>query len=220
MTIESKRRAVFTVLSEYVRDDYLWDAMWRWQNEFSDKSQFELNGFLSQCRDIPGIAENRPQLYRQLISVLMDHAARLKPDPMEQMLAFQALQESSGFLSTGNKPSADWSPVFSRVLDALFAQLRSDTARLVKRFATEQAVRHGLPQGLAYAFTLWEERGEAMNVQGVPLIQLKKLLNYIYIGLCESLGPVDADRILSQSIKTAYAAERSVATDPRLLLEK
>ena len=59
-----------------------------------------------------------------------------------------------------------------------------------------------------------------MNVQGVPLVQLKKLLNYIYIGLCEYLGPVDADRILSQSIKSAQAAGPSVATDPRLLLEK
>lgn len=220
MTIESKRRAVFTVLSEYVRDEALWDAMWRWQNDFSDKSQFELNGFLSHCRDIPGIAENRPQLYRQLISVLMDHAARLKPDPMEQMLAFQAMQASGGSVVQASKPAADWSPVYSRVLDAVFTQLRSDTVRLVKRFATEQAVRHGLPQGLAYAFTLWEERGDPMNVQGVPLVQLKQLLNYIYIGLCEYLGPVDADRILSQSIKSAQAAGPSVATDPRLLLEK
>lgn len=220
MTIESKRRAVFTVLSEYVRDDALWSAMWRWQNDFSDKSQFELNGFLSQCRDIPGIAENRPQLYRQLISVLMDHAARLKPDPMEQMLAFQAMQANGGAVVQAAKPAVDWSPVFSRVLDSIFTQLRSDTARLVKRFATEQAVRHGLPQGLAYSFTLWEERSDPMNVQGVPLVQLKKLLNYIYIGLCEYLGPVDADRILSQSIKSAQAAGPSVATDPRLLLEK
>ena len=216
MTIESKRRAVFTVLSDYLRGETLWEAMWRWQNQFADKSQYELNGFLSQCGDIPEIAANRPQLYRQLISQLMANSNGLKPDPMEQMLQYRKQQEAQGVFSSDG---ADWCQAFSSVLEHLFGQLRSDTARQVKRFASEQAVRNGLPQNIAYAFTLWEQGGDPIAVQGAPLVQLKRLLNYVYIGLCEYLGPVDADRILSLSIRSAGADRRHNA-DPRLLLEK
>lgn len=221
MTIESKRRAVFTVLSDYLREDSLWRAMWRWQNHFSDKSQYELNGFLSQCRDIPEVMANRPQLYRQLLSILMDSKVSLKPDPMEQMLAFQAQWQASG-AATDDPDSrlSDWSEVFSRVLTTLFTQLRSDTARQVKRYATEQAVRSGMPQTLTYAFTLWDESGDLMDVSSATLPQLKQLLNYAYIGTCEYLGPVDADRVLSQAVRAAAAFSRSPLTDPRRLLEK
>src|SRR5690606_15334273 len=142
MTIESKRRAVFTVLTDYLRGETLWEVMWRLQNQFPNKSHYELNVFSSQRGDIPVVTTNRPQLYRQLISQLMANSSGLNPDPIEQMLQYRQQQEALGVFAAD---SADWSQAFSSVLEHLFGQLRSDTARQVKRFASEQAVRNGLP---------------------------------------------------------------------------
>jgi len=221
MTIEVKRRAVFTVLQETLQGDGLWRAMWRWQNHYAQKSQFELNGFLSDCKDIPEVAQNRSHLYRQLIGILMDSSAQLQPDPMNDMLKYQSAQAESGSLDEMELfQQPDWSDVYSSVLTTLFGQLRSDTVRVVKRYAMEQSLRHNISQELAYAFNLWGDGKHALVVASAPLSDLKRLLNFIYIGVCECLGPVDADRILSLSIRTANEINQNPATDPRQLLEK
>jgi len=114
----------------------------------------------------------------------------------------------------------DWTQVYDVVLTTLFGQLRSDTARVVKRYAMEQSLRHSISQDLAYAFNLWGDERHPLNLSAVGLTDLKRLLNFIYIGVCECLGPVDADRILSQSIRSAAESNSDPATDPRQLLEK
>ncbi|MDK2777067.1 MAG: hypothetical protein KYX62_05345 [Pseudomonadota bacterium] len=218
MTTEGKRRAVFTVLSEFVDGRELWQAMWRWQNNYSDKSQFELNAFLSDCRDIEGIAVNRPTLYRRLIGILMNNSADMKPDPIQDMLQFR----EQTAMDSGASAAEDWSETFTLVLQGIFAQLRSDTARMVKQYATEQASRDHLAKSLVYEFTLWEG-DQLLGVSGVPLQDLRRLLNVIYIGVCESLGPVAADRILSTAVTDAadaLAAQNVSAPEPRLLLSR
>ncbi|WP_430460097.1 hypothetical protein ACQUQU_12860 [Thalassolituus sp. LLYu03] len=222
MTAEGKRRAVYTVLSEFLDGDDLWAAMWRWQNGYSDKSQFELNAFLSECRDIPEISLNRSVLYRQLIGILMSNNAALKDDPIRAMQNFLNKQEASGELAIARPKVADWTPTFSMVLKELFAQLRSDTARSVKNYAAEQAARNQLAQGFIYAFTLWDQ-GKTLDVSAIQVSDLKKLLNFIYIGLCESLGPVEADKILSSAVTDvadAIGVGKLAYPDPRILLQK
>lgn len=215
MTMATKRRAVFTVLSQYVSDDALWQIMWRWQNKFADKAQFELNGFLSECKDIKGVAENRAQLYRQLIGIMMDRHAVLKPDPLDDMLVYQAEQVQRGNMQDSGV--VNWTQSFSTVLKAIFQNLRSDTARHIKQFASEQAVRNPMSAEFVYAFTLWEPT-QLLHVEEYDVSDLRRLLNIIYIGMCEYLGPVEADRILSAGIREAAASNRQPATDPRQLL--
>lgn len=222
MQAEGKRRAVFTVLSEFLSGDDLWDAMWRWQNGYADKSQFELNAFLSECRDIPQVALNRSALYRKLIGILMSNNARLLADPVQDMQNYLQRMRAEGKTDDPQAVPSDWTQTFSMVLRDIFAQLRSDTARSVKNYAAEQGSRHRLSQSFMYAFTLWD-MDKRMDVSGVTLSDLKKLLNFIYIGLCESLGPVDADRILGSviaDVAEAIAMGKQGFPDPRQLLQK
>lgn len=204
MNIEHKRRAVFTVLSEVVEGAELWQAMWCWQQQFSHKSQFELNGFLSACNHIQAIAGNRANLYRRLISCMMLEEKELKADPIVDMQNYAEelteLELLNPFVET--TAVSDWSAAFSTVAREIFTSLRSDTARSIGKYAQEQAERHSLDARLAYAFTLWKESPKGvMDIADVESAALRKLLNYIYIGLCERLGPVEADRILSHAIK-------------------
>ena len=219
MNIDHNRRAVFTVLSEVVEGTELWRAMWCWQQQFSHKSQFELNGFLSACSDIQAIAGNRANLYRRLISCMMLEEKELKADPIAEMQNYAdeltELESINPFSESADVD--DWSEVFSSVTREIFSSLRSDSGRSIGTYAQEQAERHALDSRLAYAFTLWRDNpGSNMDIVDVELAALRKLLNYIYIGLCERLGPVDADRILSRAIK--HTQDRFSEPDVSLLL--
>ena len=214
MTVERKRRAVYTVLSDVAEGAELWQAMWCWQDRYAQKSQFELNGFLSDCQHLPAIARDRSGLYRRLISSMMLAESSLKPDPFDEMQAFAEKtlpSEPSPTAASGD----DWSSVVSHTLHGIFGALRSDTASAVGRYAMEQANRHRLQPELNYAFTLWLGNRQPLELAGVALAPIRQLLNYIYIALCETLGPVEADRILSAAVD-AVPAEGSL--DARRLL--
>lgn len=216
MNVERKRRAVFTVLSEILSDDELWSAMWCWQQQFAEKSQFELNGFLSACAHLDVIAKNRANIYRALINSMMLGERELKPDPIAHMQRYAAADDS-GLMSVNSTPQQeDWSEVFSLTLAEVFSQLRRDHAQVVGKYAQEQAVRKGLNSELTYAFTLWIDRRGMITSPTATLRDIRKLLNYLYIGLCESLGPVEADRILSLSV-AAVKSQKSTPDVGRLL---
>lgn len=62
----------------------------------------------------------------------------------------------------------------------------------------------------------WVEQGGGLELGGLPLEQLRQLLNLLYIGLCEYLGPVLADQRLSHAVLQVETLH--LAYSPRKLL--
>ena len=62
----------------------------------------------------------------------------------------------------------------------------------------------------------WLEKGAELDVANLGLEQLRQLLNLLYIGLCEYLGPVVADQRLSMAVQQVEALHLAFA--PRKLL--
>ena len=205
------RRAVYTVLSEYLPELQLWPVMWLWQREFADRSPFELNAFFTACSHFPVVKQHRASLYRQLIALLMDDAAKLKPDPWPAMQRYQqALQPA-----TEARDDAELA-VFNEILASLFYDLRSDTAVTVTHYVMEQAGRRRLSRtliapALMEDFARCAKDGERLTT-AADTHQLRALLNLIYIGLCECLGPVVADRMLNQAVERAGPQARPLVT--------
>lgn len=160
------------------------------------------------------IGGRRTQLYRQLIALMLDKEAVLREDPFCAMQQYQkrqplpALKASATVAVSGDQE--DWGPMFTAVLQTLFSQLRSDTILVVKRYAIEMAGRHGLPSTLTYAFTQWVDQGKTMSINRVPLTQLQQLFNYVYVALCECIGPIMADRLISHAVNVECALTPSL----------
>jgi hypothetical protein len=221
MKPEEKRQVLYTVLSDYIEGDDLWSVMCRWQDHYSDKSQFELNAFLSDCRDVAALAANRSEIYRLLIGRFMKKTGGLREDPIDQMNDYRQRAVAAGFAGQTEDSADSWSITFSQVLSAVFNQLRSDSARMVKAYCVEQSASHGINKEFVYRFSLWMPGG-TLNTEGVSLTHLRQMLNFIYIGVCEGLGPVDADRILSSAIRAADEQRRTgviSGPDPGQLLQ-
>lgn len=218
MSLERKRQVLYTVLSPVIQGDTLWQVMCHWQTHYADKAQFEWNAFLSDCQRMADIGQQRTTVYRQLIALMLDNKAVLYDDPWPEMQAYQQRQsEHDAMQSTPVvAPPEDWGPVLTEVLAELFAQLRSDTIAVVRRYAIDMAGRHGLPSSLTYAFTQWLDQGKAMTLPNVPLTQLQQLFNYIYVALCECVGPIVADRMISQAVNVE--CEQASTLNARRLL--
>ncbi|MFT6154954.1 MAG: hypothetical protein ACJA0E_001670 [Bermanella sp.] len=214
MKLEYKRRAIYTVLSEVISDKKLLDVMWHWQNIYSHKSGFELNHFLSDCKNIPEIARSRSELYRKIIALLVTKKTGIDEDPWPLMLAYR----QDKFKSLPSSDRDNWSEIFTTVMTELFSRLCSDTQRSVSHYVIQRIPEIALPQPLAHSFYAWTDQGNIINTHGADHTQLKRLLNLTYTGICEHQGPVNADQFLSDAIKLATSVHKSGTIDPRLLL--
>ena len=218
MNTEIKRRAVFTVMSDLLNGSDLWKVMWHWQNHYADKPSFELNRFLSDCHQLVSFKENRSDIYRHLIGMQMRPQEELKDDPWAEMKVFSDENYQSGTAS-------GWGSVMVHVFCAMMNHLRADTQRSLQRYVISQADRAGLPVQLTLSYQSWfqgfsEGEGTAQKLDTglCSHHDLRAFLNLHYIGLCELVGPVSADKMLSASVQKAHFLNQSGQTDPRTLL--
>lgn len=201
MDLSTRRRAVFTVLSDYVQDDALWQALAQWEAGYSGQSQFELNKFLANCSYIDAIAKNRTAIYRQMIALLMaPENQRLKPDPIRELELYKKQGFTAQKLSrtkTLTLQDIQSKPAFSALTAELLDAVRSDTQQRLKRYLQDQMASLQLEQGVRMGVMLWLDERDKLPDMQIDLLTMRKLVNTLYIGLCESLGPVQADQILN-----------------------
>ena len=216
MKLENKRRAIYTILSEVISGDDLLAIMWHWQNKYSDKSQFELNHFLSDCKNYTEIANNRTSLYRKLIALFVTEDQNLKEDPWQLMLTYEKDKSSPNCLTSEDQEN--WSDILGTVINEIFSALRTDSQRSIGRYVIQHLTRLELPQSLAYSLHVWFTDKRAIDASEANIIQLKKLINLFYIATCEFIGPVEADKILSDAIRAANNIHTNSNLDARLFL--
>lgn len=216
MKMENKRRAIYTILSEVISGDDLLAVMWHWQNSYSDKSQFELNHFLSDCKNYSEISNNRTSLYRKLIALFVTENQNLKEDPWPLMLTYE--KDKSSPISPDFENQENWSDILDTVIDEFFSALRTDTQRSIGRYVIQHLTHIELPQSLVYSLHVWFTDKRAINASEANIAQLKKLINLFYIATCEFVGPVEADIILSEAIKAANNTHTTSKLDARLFL--
>lgn len=215
MNIDTKRRAVYTVLSDVLEGDDLWDVMWRWETGYSQKSQYELNSFFSDCSDLSAIAGRRSQLYRELIGLLIKGTGELKPDPLSEM---EAYRERLGLPSEPVfQLTSEWMPCFQVVIQEMMAGLSVDQLQKVRTQVEERAQRGRLAAELIYAFSMVASGKQYDDQLMAEFEDIKALVNLAYVALCEQQGPVLSDRQLAKGIERAQQEIQGV--DPRLLLQ-
>ncbi|ASP37373.1 hypothetical protein CHH28_01155 [Bacterioplanes sanyensis] len=197
---------MYTVLSEWLPEHQLWPVMWLWQQQFAQRAQFELNEFFSQCSHYPAIKQHRSQLYRRLIGLLMAEDEQLKDDPWPTMQRYQRQQQDT--LAQG---ADDYSQPLNDMMSTLLSHLRSDTIARIQDYIVAQGARTGLPAALIQSLVHCIEQQQPMALQSYDEQQLRALLNLFYIGLCESLGPVKADQLLSEAIQRGGPLAQALA---------
>ncbi len=112
--------------------------------------------------------------------------------------------------------------VFRQVALGMLQGVRADALGAAQIFAAaldRHAGAHGLDTGARNALARWVA-GEAADefLQRLSVEAYSNLAHLLYVAACEALGPVAADRLLSQSVRRAEALPEAVAFPPQRLL--
>ncbi len=214
MRLSLRRRAIYTGLAGHFSDEEVWPLLALWENKYAEQPPSALNEFLAEVVLRTERKLERARLYRELVGALTGPPSQLLPDPEEQLAAWrQGRNEAVRQVAT---PDSAAQTTFLALNQALLEQLDVQQQQALRRFAAGSLNGMEVSQELGLRLRAWLEQGAADGVESLGLEQLRKLLNLLYIGLCEFLGPVRADRVLSQAV--ARVEELGAAFSPRRLL--
>lgn len=214
MRLSLRRRAIYTGLAGHFSEEEVWPLLALWESKYADKPPFALNEFLAEVVLRTERKLERARLYRELVGALTGPPSQLLPDPEEQLQAWR--QGRNEAVRSVAKPDAAAQKTFLSLSQALLEQLEVPQQQALRRFAAGNLGGMQVGAELATRLRIWLEQGTPEGIESLGLEQLRKLLNLLYIGLCEFLGPVRADRVLSQAV--SRVEEQGAAFSPRRLL--
>lgn len=112
--------------------------------------------------------------------------------------------------------------VFSRVVGQIVEELRRRSGALAEftEALIDTADSTDLPNNLRDALVTWVQShfSEDACPDEFPVGGLRQCLNAIYIAMCEVLGPVATDRVLSKAIHAAEELPEAASFAPKQLL--
>jgi len=141
-------------------------------------------------------------------------AINLLPDPLQQLEAWRQGAGATAEEVSGIDVQAR--QTFEALTNRLFAALPESRVAGFRRQLGSRLAELGGSGETRLRIRAWLEQGGSLARVGLDLQQFRGLLNLIYSGLCEELGPVQADQLLSQAVRQAEQLKLRLA--PQKLL--
>lgn len=214
MSLTTRRRAIYTGLAGHFTEDELLAVLALWESKYADKPPFALNEFLGEVAATTERKLERAKLYRELVGALTGPLSALLPDPEPLLHSWR--QRMGGAAPLRAVAQSQARHTFEALSRVLFNELEADLVPRLRRFAAGNLGGLSVANEQRLLVRAWLEQGAALESAGLGLEQLRQLLNLLYIGLCEYLGPVIADQRLSQAVQQVEALH--LAFPPRKLL--
>ncbi|UUY06410.1 hypothetical protein LRS11_11075 [Pseudomonas sp. J452] len=201
MSLTTRRRAIYTGLAGHFGEDELLPLLSLWEAKYADKPPFALNEFLAEVAQRSGRKLERARLYRELVGALTGPTSNLLPDPAPRVHAWRQGEGLEAEEVSG--PDALARQTFDALSQALFSLLDPEMVPRLRRFAAGNLNGMQIDTELRLRLRGWLEQGGSLGLTALSLEHLRVLLNLLYIGLCEYLGPVTADQVLTRAVQKA-----------------
>lgn len=214
MSLATRRRAIYTGLAGHFAEDELLAVLALWESKYADKPPFALNEFLGEVAATTERKLERAKLYRELVGALTGPLSALLPDPEPLLHSWR--QRMGVAVPLRVSPDSQALHTFEALSRVLLNDLDAALVPRLRRFAAGNLSGLTVANEQRLLVRAWLEQGAALESAGLGLEQLRQLLNLLYIGLCEYLGPVIADQRLSQAVQQVEALHLAFA--PRKLL--
>ncbi|MBB1520084.1 hypothetical protein [Aquipseudomonas guryensis] len=199
MSLTTRRRAIYTGLAGHFGEDELLPLLSLWEAKYADKPPFALNEFLAEVAQRSGRKLERARLYRELVGALTGPTSNLLPDPAPRVHAWRQGEGLEAEEVSG--PDALARQTFDALSQALFGLLDPEMVPRLRRFAAGNLNGMQVETELRLRLRGWLEQGGSLGLTALTLEHLRVLLNLLYIGLCEYLGPVTADQVLTRAVQ-------------------
>ncbi|MDO3386777.1 hypothetical protein QWI17_13100 [Gilvimarinus sp. SDUM040013] len=212
-----KRRIVFTALSKFMQGDDLSKAFRLWEKQYSDKPVYALNEFVGKLSELSSSVGPRKEVIRTLLNLSQDPgAAALLPDP----------SPSSGisYEPATAKSEAEYperlDKVFENFLVALEKVLPSDAFLQLRLNFLVRLGDMNLNPTLKARLRLWFDSDGGGKVFSVMCTspEIRRVVNQLYVVMCELYGPMRADDTLEKCVAWLEAYHPQSVRDVRRFL--
>jgi hypothetical protein len=201
--ISQRRRAIYTGLKPFMDDDSLIDAVMHWEEHFASAPRFTLQKFVSElCRE-GDLRSRRADILLSLVQAMNMPSQSLLPDPVQSSPAAKTDRSGDAFVALAR---------------ALFDALDNDQRYQLRLDMLASLDGMNLPAHVLHAMNRWLNDNQPLENLHASVTVLRALVNRFYVLLCERLGPVNADKVLSRAVSRAQASDPAVAPNlPSLL---
>lgn len=189
--LQRRRRAIITGLTPYMSEPLLLEAISHWQQHYSQRPRFTLQGFVSDLCKLFDLSERRHQIHMSLVQAMTLSDSELAEDPLASTLAPQDAHPCT--------------QAFEALMRQLWKLVGVTTANQLRLDLCGQLRRRHVDAETRLTLEYWLQSPER-PLAPLPLASLRDQLNCCYVLLCERLGPVEADRCLRD-------AHHQVSTD-------
>lgn len=206
MDLALKRRAVYTGLRPYLNDDELLNALQLWQVEFSGKPKFAFTAFLAVITSTETLRSKRTRILSSLLKSMELSEADLLADP------YDALSKQYRFATEDMIAEDHTTTVFVHFFEKLQEKMNERDALGVRTYIIQNVAKLQLNTRSNKQLVDWIDK-KTNTLNGLFNLQcLRQIINLAYVGMCQYIGPVKTDQLLSQTIKEteAFANERQV----------
>ncbi|HEY8353545.1 MAG TPA: hypothetical protein VIK69_00845 [Methylophilaceae bacterium] len=203
MTLELRRRAIYTGLRPFLTDDELRHALVLWEREFSNKPKFALNVFIARCCDTEDLKEKRAEMLRAVIHAMDLPAEQLLPEPSELLLQDEGIKAEPGH------ELDHVTTVFVALLTAMLKKHDYSTQGGIRNFLVENLQKLRLEARNEQRLRAWLSGQSSQLTVNLGIEVLQKLVNLTYVAMCQYVGPVKADQQLAQALKEVEGEARA-----------
>jgi len=193
MDLVFKRRAVYTALRSHLDDQALVKALTVWDADYSEQSRFSFTAFLAVVCYTAELKRKRTRILSSLLKAMESEEAALLPDPYDSSTQHYEIAEPREHLENNT------TIVFKRFLEQLIERLEKRNALNVRTYIIQHAGDLKVSAAARVQLCEWLNQKTHVLSEQYDLESLRKVINFAYIALCELVGPVKTDQLLSQT---------------------
>lgn len=192
-----KKRAIYTGLYPYLESDNLVRAMILWEQKYADNPSFAVQHFINDICVGNDLKSLRRDMLLNLVKTLVLPDEELMPDPSAHITLYRKQHN----IVSSVEYTAKELIVFQKLIIGLMAQVSVDIRVNIKDYVLDNLVKSKIDSTIKRQLQLWlSKQVGAMKVSAPDIDDLRKVINFFYVGFCEYTGPVETDRILGKAV--------------------
>ena len=218
-----RRRILFNSLEKGTPAEVVQNAIDLLENEYGDEPEIRYTELVKRLRDsFDHPAFKSGNLLGRIMMVRNKSADEIGPDPTDAASAGGASRARRGLNQTAQLTGlAGRDLVFNTLLTQVTTLIEQRGAEKTKSYREnflKEALKMNLSRECAAKLVEWAKGASTSSAISGTDAELQKIINAAFVWLCGAFGPVDADKILLQSVNRAEQLPEAFDNSPRKFL--
>ena len=190
MDFAQKRNAIEMGLMPFLNDEYLHRALQIWEEKYSQQPTFALQRFIAELCNTAALHAQRSQILQSVIRSLT------APQEMPKVAAPAQVSSTKEMIAA----SAEVLACFSLLVETLINRCPEKDAIRLRLYLLENLPKLPVAPAVRRALHAWLSQLYTLNNIPLEVEAMRHLVNLTYIALCEYFGPIQADRLMHESV--------------------